>query len=227
MDKDSPHRTLIQDQSYATVAEALEATYHDLRQQHGDVKRRRTWKYGFDYQRVEVEFIEAGGGTVIPLHLGDDKRWRVEDPPGGIPLYRHDEIVNADQRKAVLVVQGEPCVNIAREIDFTATTNAGDDPLLADWSPLTARRVVLWRDNDQDGVTWQTEVVEILNKLDASVAIIDPPDGIRNIGDYIKSGRSIDHVQRLIDTAEPVLTPQERDEPAAEMPVVRIIEPSL
>lgn len=206
MAKDTPQADPTPPPSYATVAEALQASYDGLSEQHGPVKRCGSWKYGADYQRVQVAY--NGGGTVIPLHRCADKRWRIEDPPDGVPLYHLDEIINHDKR--VVVVQGERAADAVRQFHFVATTGAPD----TDWRPLSHRRVVVWRDNNRAGVSWQTEVVAILTGIKAIVAVVQPPDGFADIIGFVESGRG--DIQGIIDEAEPVLTPQETDEPTTE-----------
>jgi hypothetical protein len=74
----------------------------------------------------------------------------LEAPPDPKPLYNRAAIEKADR---VLVVEGEKCVHIARELDVVATTSPGGAGKAkhADWRPLAGKSVFLWPDHDPVG----------------------------------------------------------------------------
>lgn len=95
-------------------------------------------------------------------------------PEGTIPLFRQDEITDA---QTVLVVEGEKACNAAWSIGIpcvTAIMGAGKAHL-SDWSALAGKEVVLWPDHDEAGAKHMTEVASILSGIGvASLQRIDP-----------------------------------------------------
>lgn len=105
-----------------------------------------------------------------PLDL--DKLAMGEIVPAKHTLYRQRELLAADPKHPVLIPEGEPDVEAARSLGFTATCNphgAGNWPeYLGD--ALCNRRVVLVEDNDSAGRRHCVHVAGVL--LSSSVASI-------------------------------------------------------
>ena len=108
----------------------------------------------------------------------------MEKPTGLLPLYNRQRVRAA---RDVVVVEGEKCVHALHRVGIVATTSPGGalNGDKADWSPLAAKNVWLWPDNDAPeppkysegkGVFYQRTVFELLQKLEPRPQIhwIDP-----------------------------------------------------
>jgi hypothetical protein len=75
-------------------------------------------------------------------------------PPKPLPLYNRTKLRAA---KAVVVVEGEKCVEALRAVGVEATTSPGGakNAKHADWRPLAGLTVYLWPDNDPK-TAWTT-----------------------------------------------------------------------
>lgn len=153
------------------------------------------WRYqggdGREALRV-VRFDNADGEkTFRPMHPVASG-WCIGDPPGALPLYRICELAGAE---LVLVVEGEKCVEAAREIGFTATTSAHGamSASKSDWTPLAGRKVVILPDADKAGEDYARDVAGILRKADKSsdVLVVRLPGlrGGEDIFDFVEARR--------------------------------------
>lgn len=104
--------------------------------------------------------------TIRPsVYLRDKNGWVSSLPKGfSKPIYRRKEIKNED---TVVVVEGEGKVDLLLSIGIPATCSpmgakAGD---VADWSPVSGKKIVFWRDNDKAGLEYQDLVRGELEKL--------------------------------------------------------------
>ena len=125
-------------------------------------------------------------------------------------LYRLPELIAADPAEEVHVHEGEPCVEAARALDFTATTNPGG---AGKWrnrysEPLRGRHVAIFPDNDQAGRRHTAEVAASCYGIVASVRIIHLPDLPEkgDLVDWIAAGHTAEELQELID-ASPLWAP--------------------
>jgi putative DNA primase/helicase len=158
-----------------------------------------------------VRFRTPGGKTFRPLHLTAG-RWHVGDPDRLLPLYRLPEIIT---ERAVMVVEGEKCVDAAMNLGIAATTSAhgANSAGKTDWTRLEGKRVVLCPDADQPGRDYVKEVAGILRTIDpdADIALLELPglsEG-EDIADYVErlraKGLSDAEIQadvmRLVDAA--------------------------
>lgn len=114
-------------------------------------------------------------------------RWLGRGMPPPRPLYNLPEL--AEQPDApVLVVEGEKTADAARQYlpagALVTTSNSGSNAAgKSDWTPLRARRVAIWRDNDEPGVKYAKAVAAILQGPThgvgaAHVSIIQLPPGL-------------------------------------------------
>lgn len=147
-----------------------------------------------------------GGKDVLPCCYAQrkgaaEREWRWLAFPAPRPLYGLLELAQRPQAQ-VLVVEGEKCVDAAREalgstlavVSWPGGAKAVDK---ADWTPLAGRKVILWPDCDaqtdragallpdaqQPGVRAMERVAAILAPLRCSVRIVDiPPPGAKPAG---------------------------------------------
>lgn len=123
---------------------------------------------------LTVRWDGEEGKDIRPVSRHADG-WRVEAMPDPRPLYGLLELAGAPR---VLVVEGEPCVDAARALGFTASTSAGGAQAAnkTDWSPLAGKEVWILPDNDVPGRTYADTAAERLAAPDpaAAVKMIDP-----------------------------------------------------
>jgi hypothetical protein len=116
-------------------------------------------------------------------------------PPKPLPLYNRTKLRAA---KAVVVVEGEKCVEALRAVGVEATTSPGGakNAKHADWRPLAGLTVYLWPDNDQNGMAYMRDVAEQLSKVDPrpQVFMLDPARL-----ELPPKGDVVDYIERLPD----------------------------
>lgn len=167
----------------------------------------------YQYKDIQDRLI----GSVVRIQLTDmDKTFRQITPAGKHesylagpkekwPLYKLQDI----QPGTVILVEGEQCADLLREMDFNATTWAGGCKAygMTDWAYLSGRHVILWPDYDEGGRKASEAIREILQGLECTVAIIDI-DSLgfaekgSDIKQYIAAGHAKDDVQQLIGKYE-------------------------
>ncbi|KKK58241.1 hypothetical protein LCGC14_3046430, partial [marine sediment metagenome] len=83
----------------------------------------------------------------------------LEAPPKPWPLYNRARVKTAE---TVIVVEGEKCVHHLHELDIVATTSPGGAGKAehADWLPLAGKKVYIWPDLDEPGVSHMKMVIQ-------------------------------------------------------------------
>jgi len=93
---------------------------------------------------------------------------------GKKPLYRLHELLNGDAGQAVWVVEGEQKADFLASLGLIATTSGGASSTnTTDWQPLAGRRVIIWRDNDNPSIKYQSDIAAILSGLQCDLWAID------------------------------------------------------
>lgn len=121
---------------------------------------------------------------VLPLvwARSEDGReaWQFQGFPEPRPLYRLDSLAMWPDA-VVVVCEGEKAADAASRLlpDYAATTSPGGCKAWkkADWSPLAGREVLIWPDNDAEGMAYAREVTKILEGLDCRVSWLRIPEG--------------------------------------------------
>jgi putative DNA primase/helicase len=111
---------------------------------------------------------------IRPLSLNGSK-WELKEPnfPNGKPLYRLHEIAERTE-ETVWVVEGEKCADLLADLGLTVTTSGSSTSAgSVDWSPLSSRNIIIWRDNDEAGLGYAKEVTEKLLAFDCCVKWVD------------------------------------------------------
>lgn len=143
------------------------------------VKPAKTWQYLNEDGSVYclVYRFEADGRRKV-IRPWDPRLKQYAWPDGRRPLLYLNEIHK--ESGPIFLVAGEKCADSLRAVGYTATSIAGGESALgkADLSPLFGRDVVLWRDNDAAGLTWEGRLVELLKEAKASsVRVVSVPAG--------------------------------------------------
>ena len=114
---------------------------------------------------------------VRPLSSFDGNNWVLKEPrfaKGKKPLYLLPIIKNAVDDDVIYVVEGEKCADALIKRGIPATTSgsaasAGD----AEWSVLTGKQVIIWRDNDDAGFKYAQAVTEQLERINCGLRWVD------------------------------------------------------
>lgn len=165
------------------------------------------YRYGDKF--IVCRYDLADGSKEFAPHTWREGRWQARGYPGTKkPLYNLEEI-KVDPDANVLVVEGEKCVDAARDLRFAVlTTWAGGSGAWTrtDWTPLKGRKVFLWPDNDDPGQLAMSKLAAHLGPIAASVRVIqitdrpvgwDIADGLKEgltqkeIADYLREARTI------------------------------------
>lgn len=134
--------------------------------------------------RIRLKHPDTGDKWIRPMKFnGDNYTLGEPDYSDGKPLYRLHELA-ARPDDAVVVAEGEWCVDALAETGVLATTSgAADSAGKTDWRPLAGRVVVIWPDNDEAGRRYGDAVATILQGLGCGVSLVDvaaldlPPKG--------------------------------------------------
>jgi KaiC/GvpD/RAD55 family RecA-like ATPase len=114
-------------------------------------------------------------------------------------LYRLDRVLAADRARVVYVVEGEKDVHSLEQIGLTATCNPGgagkwhtvDDCAC---KALAERHVVVIADRDEPGRKHAADVMVRLQRVAASVRVIEPAHG-KDVTDWIAAGATMGHIE--------------------------------
>lgn len=110
---------------------------------------------------------DDGGKTVLPQHwngkafvTGLPAKYKGPSPAKQPLLYRSQLF----KPPMIVFVEGEKTCDAVWEAGYVATTNQGGSQNLdkQEWAMLNGANVVIWRDNDDAGETWQQKLLEIL-----------------------------------------------------------------
>ena len=161
----------------------------------------RVWAYRDGAGRLlhfVARFDRNGEKEVLPLTLwrsGGRMEWRWQAPPAPRPLYGIDRLA-ALPAAPVLVVEGEKAADAAAQL-FPAYAAAswqggGKATGKADWAALRGRRVVIWPDNDEPGLSAAAAVQKAALAAGAEgIAMVALPDGLPpgwDIADAVPAG---------------------------------------
>src|SRR5262249_27188401 len=134
-------------------------------------------------------------------------------------------LTEALKAETVLIAEGEKDADNLRELGFTATTN----PLGAGkWrdeyaETLRGKDAVIFYDRDEEengrhkGRDHAEQVIQSLRGKAKSIKLIELPDGVHDVSDYIESFSSPDEATRAIAK----LIEQAQEQERANLPVER------
>jgi len=110
-------------------------------------------------------------------------------------LYRLPSVVAAAQAgQTVFVVEGEKDADTLVRLGYVATTNPGGAGrwLAGHTAALRGASVVVVRDNDDAGLDHAVTVRDALTAADVPVRILAPPDGYKDVTDWVEGGGGVD-----------------------------------
>jgi putative DNA primase/helicase len=96
------------------------------------------------------------------------------------PLYRLEDLLAANDNRAVVLVEGEKCADALAARGFLAMTTFGGAMAAkkSDLSPLAGRAVVIWPDLDAPGRAYAEQLAEILHGHGARPRIVPVCQGV-------------------------------------------------
>ena len=138
-----------------------------------------TWAYR-DINGSIIHYVaryDTKNGKEFMPWTRDGSRWVAKGPAEPRPLYGLEQL----KRQAVLIVEGEKCVDAARQLlgkHYDVVTWSGGSRAIkkTDWSPLFGRSVLIWPDADEPGVLAATGICQILQKHVPILKVIDVSD---------------------------------------------------
>jgi len=189
------------------------------------------YPYGPEHQIKRVETFEGDqrtGKQMYQYHLEDDK---MVPGKGDLPwnAYRIDEAIRYGKGKGVLIVEGEKCVEAARQNQIAAITWQGSnwtvDQMTADLLKLKIAGVSFVAheyDHDDAGTKKAEKIVEAGKRADFPTYLIDPVElwsEMPDKGDIVDWVEQVEltpdqRVKQLQKTAK-LQTPQPRNHPLA------------
>ena len=145
-------------------------------------------QFVFRFQWVDLSKPKGRDKTYRQTHIADDgkRAWTKGDSRWS--AYRIDEVVETledipdDEPVAVLMLEGEPNVELARSHGIAALTMQGSKwshpeiQMMAETLQATGKNIVLvkLRDNDDTGVKKGTEVRLVCNHIQFPCLVVDP-----------------------------------------------------
>ncbi len=139
-------------------------------------EKRRLLGYICRFEGAKKEFH-----TWLYYQNGNDFAWRYNQGfPKTRPLYGLD-ILALRPMDTVVVCEGEKATEAARSLlpNYVCITspNGAKAPQYADWSPLKNRKVIIWADNDENGIKYAENVQNLCLDVGAvSVGIVLAPE---------------------------------------------------
>lgn len=162
-------------------------------------------------QVVQVRYIGDDGKKKFLTHRAESGGFVLGAPPKPWPIYNRTRVRDSEY---AFLVEGEKVVHALASIGIIATTSLsgamnGDK---ADYSPLAGKRVILWPDNDDSGISYITTVAKMLEGVnpfpEVSIAkISDIPELGKgdDLADLIARGWTAEDIWTFVnDGAEPV-----------------------
>lgn len=151
--------------------------------QHGQAST--LWLYADGQGRTlgyVARFETPEGKAILPLCFGQygtgRPQWVWKALPEPRPLYNLPSLAAAPADPPVLLVEGEKTADAAQVLFphcAVLTWSGGANAVgKADWSPLAARTVTIWPDNDEAGFKAALEIASLLKSSAASVHIVLP-----------------------------------------------------
>lgn len=94
------------------------------------------------------------------------------------PLYRLDELIGANENRAVILIEGAKCADALAGLGFLATTTYGSAQAAhkTDISALKDRVVILWPDKDEPGARYAVGLTVTLHEAFGTLPKIIPTD---------------------------------------------------
>jgi len=183
---------------YDSVDAVIDALSQTAELRGGQVTR---YEYTHSFVVVRFDFADDRTKEFRPVHK-TEKGWGIGDPPGRLPLYRGNEVSQAD---TVFVCEGEKCCDAAWAIGLPTVTSAhgAQSSHKSDWSSLSRKQVVILPDNNGPGRKYAEAVAGFLHRLGCSVKIVSLPE-LPDGGDMVdwaekNDGKSPEALRAMIE----------------------------
>ncbi len=165
------------------------------------------------YFRIRLKHSENGDKWIRPFHFDSSKQEHVMGEPNfplGKPIYRLYEITKNSENE-VWIFEGESCVEVAERIGLLATTSgSATSTSNTDWTSLQNRKVIIWPDNDKEGLQYSKDVTKKLTLLNCHIRYVDikqlnlPQKG--DIADWVRCNPHTDIKKIPLIEASPIDT---------------------
>lgn len=152
------------------------------------------------------------GKKIMPLSYCENsagrQMWYWQSLPAPRPLYGLDRIAMRPDAP-VLVVEGEKTADAAGRLfpDYVVVTSSGGANAAdtADWSPMVGRQVTIWRDNDERGRKYESDVARLAHTAGAATVRQVPvptgwPEGF-DLADPLPAGVTVEQLRAMIESA--------------------------
>ena len=195
-----------------SIVEAMGLKLRDLFPNGSQPKRKRRVVATYDYR-------DTRGKLLRQVVRYEPKRFRQRRPNGaggwawntkGVPEvpYRLPELVAADPKELVFIVEGEKSANAVAALGLVATTNSGG---AEKWhvggenhtKPLSGRSVVILPDNDDPGRRHAQQVAQSLYGIASSVRTVELPglEHKQDVVDWLGNGGDAEKLRELAESA--------------------------
>jgi hypothetical protein len=170
----------------------------------------------YDYRNADGSVAYAVGRTeskqfpAIGPGKAGEWAWGLADRPR--ILYRLPEILGAEPKRAIFVVEGEKDADRLAGLGVLATTSPGGAGKwhLVDQEPLSGRVVVIIPDSDEPGRRHAAEVASSLREVARRVTLLDPLQGTGpggDVSDFLDHGGTLDFLKNITNEAVRRSTP--------------------
>lgn len=165
-------------------------------------------------------------------------KWQWKAIPNRRPLYGLETLAGK-VGAPVCICEGEKAVHAARQLlpawACVTSSSGGKAGHLADWTPLAGRRVMIWRDADDEGTRYAQTVTAALH--DAGMTSVqwlsldifgETLKKGYDAADALAAGWTADRLSKALQSDAAIEKPKDLDdEPAEGLPLVRIIPGNL
>lgn len=169
--------------------------------------------------------LDDGAKDVVPQSYCQNaegrREWRWLSFAKPRPLYGLDLLASSPSA-GVIVVEGEKAADAARTIcpGVVVTWPGGSKAVRhTDWSPLAGRKVIIWPDRDEAGISAAEAIAKAIGPIAASVRIVQPPAGASDgwdLADGVAEGW--DRQRVIAHLKPPAPKPEPESDPLPEPP---------
>jgi putative DNA primase/helicase len=127
------------------------------------------------YWRIRLKHPISNKKMILPMHINEDGVYELKEPsfPDKKPIYHQNDILT-NPMESIYIVEGEACADALAAFGLVATTSGSwSSAKNADWSLLSSRKIIIWRDNDEQGLKYAINLTQILLTLECTVHWID------------------------------------------------------
>ena len=157
--------------------------------------------------------LPEGAKEVLPLSFCQSENkteWRWQGLGTPRPLYGLDRLA-LNPQGTVIIVEGEKTADALQNVMVNAVVmswvGGANGIHLADWSPLAGRKVLIWPDNDWQGMGAAIQIAHIIQPTAALVKFIANPHNVERGWDFADGGWDVDTTKAWINQNNYAPTP--------------------